>query len=134
MLDKKTEHFYLNKFILKIMDLFIDNVKKDLLFHYEKHKQWLFLRDSIIKECYEKNIDWNKVKDAFLFNDENAIDYLIKNCEKDYYNKLIIFFEKEVPSEVINIISRPVNLNNKISKNRKRCWKYNNFEIKTPYS
>jgi len=112
------------------MDLFVETIKKDSLIYHEKHKQWLFLRDSIIKECYEKTIDWNKVKDAFLFTDENAIDYLIKNCEKDYYNKLVTFFGKEIPSDTIEINSRLVNLNNKISKNTKRYWKYKDLEIK----
>jgi hypothetical protein len=112
------------------MELFIDTIKKDSQFYYEKHNQWLLLRDSIIRECYEKNIDWNKVKDAFLFNNENAINYLIDKCEKEYYDKLVTFFEKEIPSDTIEITCRPVNLNNKISKNTKRYWKYKNLEIK----
>jgi uncharacterized protein YfaA (DUF2138 family) len=70
------------------MDLFIDSVKKDLLFYYEKHKQWLFLRDSIIKECYEKNIDWNKVKEETYETllprvfEELAIRVFYKNPKK----------------------------------------------------
>ena len=96
---------------------------------FKKHQDWLKVRDEYITKCYTFNIDWNKVKDAFILQDEIAEQYLWNNFDNIFLKEIKSFINSPSPSVVLYIYSNPVKNIESYSISMKRIWKYKKLKI-----
>jgi hypothetical protein len=108
---------------------FYKKLIRDAITISKKHNEWIKVRDDYIKKCSTFNIDWNKVKDAFILQDEIAEEYLWNNFNNDFLKEIKEFINVPSPSLIISIYSNPVKNIENYSKTRKRVWWYKKLKI-----
>jgi hypothetical protein len=108
---------------------FYKKLIRDSITVSKNHNEWIKVRDDYIKKCSKYNIDWNKVKDAFILQDEIAEEYLWKNFDNDFLKEIKGFINTPGPSIIISIYSNPVKNIENYSKTRKRVWRYKKLKF-----
>ena len=108
---------------------FYNKLLNDAKILSNKHNEWIKLRDDYISKCSTYNIDWNKVKDAFILQDEIAEEYLYNNFDNNFLQELKDFINNPSPSIVISIFSNPLKNIEKYSMKKKRVWLYKKLKL-----
>jgi len=120
------------------MNKFYKKILKEATKKSNKHQEWIIKRDDYISKCSKYNIEWEKVKDAFILQDENMAEYLWKNHDNEFLKEIKYFIDQPSPSIVLSIYSNPVFALQKnpdtFSKARKRVWKYKKYKIFESYN
>jgi hypothetical protein len=111
------------------MNKFYKKIRKNLLITKNNHELWIKERDEYIKNCKNYNIEWEKVKDAFILGDEDVEKYLWENFNNDFLHDIKNFINKQSPEQYISIYSNPMKDLDNFNKSRKRIWKYKKYKL-----
>jgi len=134
---ENTKKIELNYFIINIilfMNKFYKKIKNDLITTKNKHESWIKIRDEYINNCKKYNIEWEKVKDAFILEDENMEKYLWENFNNEFLSDIKNFINKQSPNQYVSIYSNPIKNFDNFNKSRKRILKYKKYKLFESYN